>query len=169
MKDIKSRIKTEELIYTGHKESDLIDGDEFIGYGELFRQVMTEQWGPILDIPIRKSGFYSKPIIEEDGYLDWGAFGTVDFDKMFPFNKSLYKADKLREELTNTLIMFDLIKERLSVKDRIDVIQYVYSGKDIDMIDNWDKWRMACWFSRVRSLRTKIKQCYSKPYKRYNL
>jgi len=153
----KPRVKVEVIRESGYGKVPGLDDDELADYSELLRQVMTEQWAPVLDIPLNKSGRFIKPAMDEKGNVDWGAFGTFEFDKMFPFDKRFYKIDMLCEELRNTLIMFDILKERVPEKERLEVIKYVYSGKDVDYIDDWHQWRMAHWFSRARTLRAKIK------------
>lgn len=159
-----SRVKIEVLRNSGFGSVPGLDDDELADYGELLRQVMTEQLGPLLDIPVKKRGRFVKPTIDENGHLDYGAFGTVDFEKMFPFNKNLYKLDRLRDELKNILIMFDMVKEKVPEGERGEVVKYVYSGKDIELIDDHYKWRMAYWLSRARVFRARIRQCRQRAF-----
>jgi len=154
-----SRIKVEVLRDSGYGKVPGLDDDELADDGELLRQVMIEQWAPFFDIPMQQAACFIKPTLDDNGHLDWGAFGTVDFEKLFPVNKNLYKRDRLREQLRHTLIMFDMIKEKVPEDKRAEVIKYVYSGKDIDLIDDWYQWRMASWFSRARRLRDRIRSC----------
>ena len=153
----RQREKVEVLRDSGFGSVAGLEDEGLADCGELLRQITIEQWEPLLDIPVNRSGRFIKPSIDDNGILDWGAFGTVDFEKMFPFDKKFYKINKLREELRNALIMFDIVKERVPEDERAEVIKYVYSDKDVDDIEDWHQWRMAYWFSRARTLRAKIR------------
>ena len=77
-----------------------LDDDELASPAELERWVMIQEWGPILALPAGGQQGGIRPEVDESGYIDWGAFGTVDFDRLRPpFDRARYKADKLREEL----------------------------------------------------------------------
>jgi hypothetical protein len=162
MKIKEPRVKVEMIRKSGYGSVPGLDDEEPAGYNELLRQVMIEQWGPILDIPVKKSGRFVKPTIDERCNLDWGAFGTVDFERLYPFNPTSYKIDKLREELQHVKIMFDLVKERVPIENRLEIIRYVQAGKDIDLIEDFDQFRMAYRFSQLRAIQAKIKLCYSR-------
>jgi len=58
---------------------------------ELERQYLKQKVAPVLALPERKARKgWIRPNIDEDGKIDWGAFGTVDFDKYKPkFDKML--------------------------------------------------------------------------------
>jgi hypothetical protein len=165
MKD-KSRVKVEVVKTSSCGSVSGLEDEEPADYSELLRQVAIEQWAPLLDIPIKRSGRYIKPAIDDNGNPDYGAFGTMDFERMFPFNKDIYKIDRLGEQLKNTLIMFDIVKDKVAPEKRAQVIKHVYSGKDIDLIEDWFQWRMACWFSRARSIMAQIKLLRAGSYTR---
>ncbi len=105
-----------------------LDESELANPDELERQVYREELAPILALPVQGNRSSIRPAIDEDGSLDWGAFGTVDFEKMYPFNKVLYKADKLREQLKNVLIMFSIVNERLKPWAKYMVLKYLKMG-----------------------------------------
>jgi hypothetical protein len=55
-----------------------------------------------------------QPAVDENGGLDWGAFATVEFERSVPgFDRARYKAERLREELRDALIMVRIITRRL--------------------------------------------------------
>jgi len=135
-----------------------LDDDELANPDELLKQVMLYEWQPILDLPAPEPRNLIRPTVDEFGNLDRGAFDSVDFHRLYKFDKSRYKADKLQEELRDALIMFDMVKERVPVEARTRVIEYAQSGRDIDDIDDFKMWSMARWFLRTRRIREEIRQ-----------
>lgn len=136
----------------GLDEGELADPDE------LERQAMLEEWGPILALPVRHVPRGVRPAIDEDGRVDWGAYGTVDFSRIRPdFDKAQYKADKLREELKGVFIMFSIVKERLPGLAKYRVLKYLRMGViDEEDIANWDMWELAKLDERARVLQERI-------------
>jgi len=107
----------------GLEDGELADPDE------LERQVYAEEWAPILALPKPKSTCDIKPAVDESGGLDWGAFGTVDFERYTGgFDKARYKAERLREELRDKLIMLAIVKKRLPGKAKYLVLKYLRMG-----------------------------------------
>ena len=45
---------------------------------QLERLAFMMDWGPIMELPVRNHRGQIRPAIDEQGQLDWGAFGTVD-------------------------------------------------------------------------------------------
>jgi len=135
-----------------------LDDEELADPDELERQVMLQEWGPVLALPVRYEPRGVRPAIDEEGQVDWGAFGTVDFSRVRPeFDKVRYKADKLREQLKDVLIMFDIVKERLPRKARSLVLKYLRTGViDEEDIVNWDMWTLAKLDERARGLQERI-------------
>jgi hypothetical protein len=135
-----------------------LDDDELAEPAELERQVVLQEWGPILALPVRYEPRGVRPAIDEEGRVDWGAFGTVDFSRVRPdFDKARYKADKLREELRNVLIMFSIVKERLPGKAKYLVLKYLRMGViDEEDIVSWDMWALAELDRRARYLQQRI-------------
>ena len=91
-----------------------MDKKELADPEELERQVWRQEFKAVLDLPVevRRSSIW--PEIDESGCLDWGAFGTVDFERTQPtFDKARYKAEKVRERLKDVLIMLSIVKERV--------------------------------------------------------
>ena len=95
---------------------------------ELERQAFIEEWWPILALPKPEPRSDIRPAIDESGGVDWGAFGTVDFERYSGgFDKARYKAEKLREEQRDKLIMLAIIKERLPFQAKL-VLKYLVKG-----------------------------------------
>ncbi len=114
-----------------------LDDKELADPDELERQVLWEQWGPVLLLPSPKNEVGVRPELDEDGYLV-GAFASADFDRIKPvFDKARYKADKLREECKNVLLMFDMIRQRLPRKSVAIVLKNLRLGRiELDDISN---------------------------------
>lgn len=124
---------------------------------ELERWVMIQEWGPILALPKPQPNGFIRPEVDEFGDLDWGAFGTVDFDRARPrFNAARYKADKLKEELRNTMIMFGIIQGRLSAESRLEVVERIRGGEELDAFIDENEWAYAKWYLRARGIRRQI-------------
>ena len=136
-----------------------LDDEELADPDELERQVFLEAFAPVLMLPRpRSSGF--RPDIDEHFGVDWGAFGTVDFDRFRPsFDRAQYKAHKLREELKNVLIMIDIVKARLP-KAKYLVLKYLRLGIiGLEHVSNWDMYQLAELWQRARRLQREIASC----------
>jgi hypothetical protein len=98
--------------------------------------------------------------VDENGDLDWGAFGTIDFDRLRPpFDKGRYKLDRLREELKHAVIMLSTVSERISGRSKYMVLKYVRMGAiDIEHIANDDMRVIAKWYLRTRRLGKQIEE-----------
>ncbi len=138
----------------GLEDKELADPDE------LERQVTIAEWGPILAVPISGHQSVIRPCVDEFGQLDWGAFGTVDFDRLRPtFDKARYKADKLREQRRNDLFMLEMVRERVPPQARGWIRRLALdTDVDLDSIDNPNEWTYAKWLRRVRRLSDEIRE-----------
>ena len=91
-----------------------LEEEELLDEAELERWLTWQEWGPVLSLPVKQRRSLIRPSIDESGHVDWGAFGTVDFERMYgPFDKARYKADILREKLNDVLITLDIVKRRV--------------------------------------------------------
>ena len=117
-----------------------LDDEELLGPAELERLYRRQELGPILDLPVMTKRGRLRPTIDEDGYIDWGALGTKDFERLRPkFDKRLYKADKLREEVANQRIRMETISAKIPTKAKYLVIEYVMKGiLDLEDIADYD-------------------------------
>ena len=132
-----------------------LDDEELIDPAEAERLFLKREFAPILALPVKAKKGGIKPNIDEDGTVEWGAFGTVDFDKYVEFDKLRYKADKLREELFSDRIMLEIISERIKDKNKYAIIERVYKGTlDLGDIADFDIFLLA-----QRYLWAKRKQC----------
>ena len=137
-----------------------LSDDELADPAELERWVMIEQWGPILALPVNGRPGGIRPEVDESGYLDWGAFGTIDFERLRgPFDKARYKADRLREELKDAVIMLSIVNERVAGRMKYLVLKQLRMGIiDFEHIVDADMRTIAKWYLRVRRLREEISQ-----------
>ena len=121
-----------------------LDDEELIEPAEIDRVFLREVFGPLLALPVKGKKGGIKPNIDEDGTVEWGAFGTVDFDKYVEFDKLRYKADKLREELFNERIMMEILSERIKDKNKYAIIERVCQGTlDLGEIADFDLYFLA--------------------------
>jgi hypothetical protein len=123
-------------------------------------------WGPILALPDMEQHSGLRPVIDEFGHLDWGAFGTVDFERQHgPFDKARYKADKLQEQLRRTLIMLSVISDRLPGNAKYMVLKWLDMGViDFDHIVNEDMQAIARRHLQAKRLQREI--CELREYSR---
>ena len=137
-----------------------LDDDELADPAELERWVMIQEWGPILALPVQRRRCDIRPEVDESGHLDWGAFGTIDFDRIRPpFDKTRYKLDRLREELKDAAIMLSIVTERIPGRSKYMVLKYLRMGIiDTDHITSDDMCAIARWCTRVRRLGAQIEE-----------
>ncbi len=142
--------------------------EELAGVDELERMVYRQEWGPILALPVKgsKSGF--RRSVDEDGRVDFGAFATVDFERYSgKFDKARYKADKLKEELRNLVIMVQIINERIPGRTKYKILKLVREGViDADDIQDWDTWQLALHYLRALHLKQDIQDLQERSRKK---
>ena len=135
-----------------------LDDEELADPDELERQVYREEFEPVLILPRKGSRQGFRPAVDESGGVDWGAFGTVDFDRLKPeFDTVRYKAQKLREKLKDVLIMFSIVKERLPGRAKYLVLKYLRMGIiGLEHVTDQDMRALAELDQRARRLRSEI-------------
>jgi len=158
MKNKKPRIKVEVIRDTGYGSVPGLDDDELADPAELLRQIAIEQWGPILELPVEPVKSLIRPTIDERGNLDWGAFGTVDFERLFPFDKYQYAIDQLKKRLRDVLLVFEMVQERLSAKSKLEVFGHLKTGKDIDELKDENKFFWARRYLQIKWIREEIRR-----------
>jgi hypothetical protein len=136
-----------------------LDDAELADPDELEELVFLQEWGPILALPGQPQWQGPRPIRDELGHLDWGAFGTVDFLRDRPaFDKARYKVDKLRERLRDDLIMLDLMREHVSPEARGRVRSVaLHSAVELGDIEHPAERAYAKWLRRVQELVQQIR------------
>ena len=133
-----------------------LEDEELADPEELERQVYAEEWAPILALPEpRRSSI--RPAVDESGGLDWGAFGTVDFERHSGgFDKARYRAEMEREQLRDKLIMLAMLKERLPGKAK-----YLRMGViTMEHIVNEDMLALAKLYLEVERKKAEIARLY---------
>lgn len=134
----------------GLADEELADPDE------LERQVMLQEWGPVLAVPVRRaSGF--RPELDEDG-VRCDAFATVDFERTMPaIDKTRYRAERRKEERRNVLIALDIVKRRVPGRAKYRVLEYVRKGVlDVGEVVDFDMYQLAELDLRARRLQQEI-------------
>jgi hypothetical protein len=136
-----------------------LDDSELADPYELERQVYLEEFGPVLALPVKgRDGI--RPEMDESGNIDWGAFGSVDFDRYCDgFDKIRYKADKLKEQVKDVLIIARIVKGRLPMKAAYLVLKYIKLGLiGLDDVVNGDMQALVRLYLRVERLQGEIRQ-----------
>ena len=136
-----------------------LDDEELIDPAEIDRVFLREAFAPILALPVkgRKGGM--KPNTDDDGIVDWGAFGTVDFDKYVEFDKFRYKADKLKEEVQNEIFMMEMISGHIKGIEKYAIIERVYNGTlDLGEVADFETYCLAQRYLRAKRLQRDIFQ-----------
>ena len=132
-----------------------LDDDELASPAELERIYYKELWGPIWLLPGKKT--YSPAWDNVD--VDYNAFASVDFDRIRPeFDKARYKADRLKEELRDVIIMMQTLSGRLP-RARSQVLKYIRKGIiDLEHIESLDMHELARLYLRARRLQRTIRR-----------
>ena len=148
-----------------------LEDDELADPYELERAVMLQEWGPILALPVKSRKGWIQPNIDEDGSVDFGAFGTVDFDRRVPeFDKARYKADKIREYLSDLAITVRIVSERMPGSAKGHVLRYLRKGIiGMEHIANEDMRAFAQLCLRVSNLHRQIVELEKASHKARNL
>ena len=134
-----------------------LDDEELIEPAEIDRVFLREAFAPILALPVKSKKNGIKPNIDEDGSVDWGAFGTVDFDKYVEFDKLRYKADKLREELFNERIMMEMLSERIKSRRKYKILEQAEAGLiDVEEISDFNMFCLAKRYVRAKRIQREI-------------
>ena len=135
-----------------------LDDSELAEPDELERQVLREEFAPILALPVRWSKSGLKPGVDENGQLDWGAFDTVDFDRYSGgFDKARYKANIIKEELRDLRIRFSMVSDRIQTKAKYLILKYLRMDIiELEHIIDDDMLALAKLFLRARQTRREM-------------
>jgi hypothetical protein len=138
--------------------------EELANPDELERVARKEMWWPILSLPQQRWECPIRPNMDEDGRIDWGAFGTVDFDSCRPqFDKLGHKSEKLREKLKDLVFMLQIVSARIPGRSKQKILRLVGAGLlDIgDIVDN-QMYFLAEMYLRAWRLRKEIERLQEK-------
>ena len=138
--------------------------EELADPDELERVVYKEMWWPILRLPQQRWECPIRPNIDEDGRVDWGAFGTVDFDSYRPQSSKLrYKAEQMKEQLKDRVNLLRVVSDRIPGTAKYEILSRVRKGVlDPDDIADWDMWQLAVGYVRAWRLRQEIQRMLKK-------
>jgi len=133
--------------------------DELVDPDELERVVYKEMWWPILSLPQQRWECPIRPNMDEDGRVDWGAFGSVDFESYRPqVDKLRYKVVKMREKLKDLVVMLKIISARIPGRAKMKILRLVGSGVlDIGEIADNQMYFLAEMYLRASWMREQIK------------
>ena len=132
--------------------------EELADPDELERQFLRQEFAPVLALPVKTRKGWIRPNVDEDGRIDWGAFATVDFDRDQPeFDKARYKADKLREQWEDTILMLEMVRQRVPSKPATLILKYLWMGIiELEHILDFEMWLLARYYLRARKLEQEI-------------
>lgn len=136
--------------------------DELADPGELRRMAFLDDWGPILQLPERHTRNTFHPTMDEFGHAE-GAFGSVDFDRLYPRDKARYKADILREDIRFLRIRREVAMDHLPGPAAYKVLGYL--RRDIinsDHIENEYMRTVVRMDARIDRLRDQIQKLRQK-------
>ena len=135
-----------------------LDDEELADPDELERQVIKEEFGPLLLLPVAPRRGWIQAVVDESMGLTRGAFDSADYlDGQPDFDKLRYKAEKLREELKDLLIRIDIAKEHVPRRARYMVLKYLRLGViDLEHIADFDMYHLATMVLRAERLRNEI-------------
>jgi len=142
----------------GLPDEELADPDE------LERVMYKAMWWPILRLPQQRWECPIRPNMDEDGRVDWGAFGTVDFDSYRPqYSKLRYKIDKLKERVKDLSCMLRIMSDRIPGKTKYKIMGLVRTGVlDIGKIENNEMYFLVEMYLYVWRLRKEIERLRAK-------
>jgi len=135
-----------------------LEDEELADPEELERVAFIEDWWPILALPQRKRGTGIRPEIDESGYKDWGAFGTVDFARICPrhFNVD-WQRERVREELRYAVYVLGSVCQRVPVDQACLTMKRLRMGElAMGEIKDSDLWAVGKWYLRCRKLRDEL-------------
>ena len=138
--------------------------EELADPDELERVIYKEMWWPVLRLPQQRWECPIRPNVDEDGRIEWGAFGTVDFDSYRPtFDKLRYKSEKLREKLKDLVFTLKMVSARIPGRAKFEILRLVKKGwLDIgDIVDN-QMYFLAEMYLRAWRLREEIERLQQK-------
>ncbi|HBG27627.1 MAG: hypothetical protein A2Y10_15685 [Planctomycetes bacterium GWF2_41_51] len=144
-----------------------LDSSELIEPAEIERIYLKSEFAPILALPVKTRKGWIRPNVDEDGTIELGAFGTVDFDRYVNFDKARYKAEKLKEELFHERLMMELISGQIKTMAKYKIIKYVSTGiLDVEDISDVTMYCLAKRYLRMRRLQSEIAEIVERSNKR---
>ena len=146
-----------------------LPNEELMDPDELERIIHKEMWWPILSLPQQRWECPIRPNMDEDGRIDWGAFGTVDFDSYRPgFDKLRYKVEKLREKVKDLVLMLKIISARIPGRAKVKILRLVGTGVlDIGGIADNQMYFLAEMYLRALRMRNQIDRLQEKRRERH--
>ena len=119
-------------------------------------------------IPVKKGHSGIQPAIDESGGVDWGAFGTVDFERSRPeFDKARYKAEKLKEQRDDIIIIIQIVSGRLPGMAKDQVLKYLRLGIiELEDIASEDMRALAKLYLRVLRVQKEIRELAQASFRR---
>ena len=137
-----------------------LDDEELADPDEIERQVILEELGALMMVPVKSRQCWITPVNDESLGIYWGPFESADFLSGQPdVDKCRYKAQKLEEELKDLLLLMEISKAHVAGNAKYAVLRYLEQGViDIDHIENMDMLILARQYLRARRLQKQIEQ-----------
>ena len=159
----------ERLVYRGMFEpllflSSSVRGSVCSGCGSAFsvRHSVCSVCGSACSVSssVRGLGRPVRRAVDIDGFVDYGAFDTVDFKRLVPaFDKARYKIDILRDELTDSVMRLGMVSERIKSHKKYLIMKYLKEDVlELDDIKDMEMWCMGRMYLRMLRLKREIKE-----------
>jgi len=134
-----------------------LDDEELADPLELERQVLVSEWWPVLALPCPEPRSDIRPAVDEAGGVDWGAFGTVDFERYRSSSgRGQTNVRELREMWRDKLVMLSIVQARLPRQAR-EVLKHFQLGTiELEHIQDMDVVTAARLHSEAQKLRRKM-------------
>jgi len=136
---------------------DGLDDDELADPAELARQAEMEQWGPVLLLPEKDGKSLLSPAA---GNIEtWRGSVTGTGRERWDRNSVGARKARLSERLRDTLILLDIVKERLPGRAKYLVLKHLRMGLiELDHIADADMLALARLYQKARRLREDIRK-----------
>lgn len=145
-----------------------LEDDELADPDELERQVLKQELGPIWLLPVPPRRSWIQPIVCESLGVTRGAFDSADYlDQQPAIDKAAYKAQKLRQQLKDLLLLMDVSRQHVPGNAKYVVLKYLRMGIiDTDDIEDVDMLILARQYLQARRLQRTIWQLEHASYLR---
>ncbi|MFC1763273.1 hypothetical protein ACFL6U_14495 [Planctomycetota bacterium] len=135
-----------------------LDDSELVDPDELERQIIRQEFEPLLTLPIRASYGTHSWDFNSIYRTDCGAFGSIDFDRYRSQpDKHRSKANRVKEKLKDVVILFYIVNNKLQPMAKYVVLKHLHKGIiELDHIVHEDMRALARLYLRIKKMRHQI-------------
>lgn len=133
-----------------------LDDEELADPRELERQLLLQDWGPILALRPTKDDFFLHGQWENG--VDVSAFNTHDYHRRYGgFDRCRYALAQARREYREAVWMLETLIDRVKSPAKYAVLEYLQSGVIDASVCLGDMKGVAVWNARVRAAMEKMR------------